>query len=317
MLYDLKAVVEKYTGESLDRWGIVCPMPHHKHTNYTPSFSVYNHRDGRQYFKCKGNCGAQGDVIDFVGYMTIPGYNPRDGRHIQEAIQNLGHEPIRVFNPTREKKTKVLNPIRTRLEVEEWHEALWHNILAQEYLEQRGVLQVARRFMLGYRYLPKAKGSGQPGHYISIPNLQHGTYLNVKFRRIDSYYGDNKPIRYDSLTGGQMGLFNHDEVFLRTGPVFVPEGEFDVMLLEALGFKACCLTGGAAGYDSILNLALEHARPIIIEEPDKAGKSGAAKKQKKLPNSIVVTTGHKDVGDMYDKEGAQAVIEWAMQYVES
>ena len=55
------------------RW-MSCPLPMHRRSGEkrsTPSFSIYFDKDGVQRFKCHGNCGKRGDVIDLVGYLNI------------------------------------------------------------------------------------------------------------------------------------------------------------------------------------------------------------------------------------------------------
>lgn len=52
---------------------IVCPLPMQSHASNTPSFSIFWKYGVHQQFKCHGNGGAHGDVIDLVGYMSIAG----------------------------------------------------------------------------------------------------------------------------------------------------------------------------------------------------------------------------------------------------
>jgi DNA primase len=326
-LYDLNALVERYTGRPITRRGIVCPMPHHTHVNHTPSFHTFVKSDGTQYFKCLGACGAMGDVIDFVGYMHLgAGYNPRDAHCVLEATGYLG-QPALVVPRTwhRQTEKRGLNPIRARLAVEAWHQAL--DFPAQEYLERRGVPSVAQQFMLGYAHLtervkfPHGIQSPLHGHYISIPHYQDGSVIGVKFRRIDShpdYQGvpeERLPIRYDSMFGGHTGIYNRDAVAFHPGLVFMPEGEFDVMLLSALGFAACAPTCGANSWDDTLPLLLANAEVLLIEDPDPTGQQIAKARQSKLSNSrIVSTTPYKDVGDMYLRAGEAAVRHWGEQH---
>src|SRR5574338_1390133 len=67
---------------------IVCPLPLHIHRRNTPSFMIF-FRDGVQYFRCHGNCGLTGDVIDLVGYLRVPGYDRKDGKMVREAMAIL------------------------------------------------------------------------------------------------------------------------------------------------------------------------------------------------------------------------------------
>ncbi len=328
-LYDLPTIIEQYTGQVVrGKWGIVCPMPHHVHTNNTPSLTVFERWDGVQAFSCKGNCGAEGDVIDFVGYYHQgAAYNPKDPDCVRRAIAHLQREPFNVSKRTvLRKKKRQLNPIRARLDVNQWQDALRDNDIAQMYLKQRGILSVAEQFGLGYRYIDHAevkrrKGGRRdlPGHYISIPAFDNGSIAGVKFRRIDihpDYDGINKdllPIRYDSLPGSRNTVFNKDRIAFHNGPVFFPEGEFDVMLLAAAGYMAACTTTGAQGVEGIgnLDLLLTYASPVILEEPDPAGESGARKKKRLIPKARVVSTApFRDIGQIFDERGEDGMREW-------
>lgn len=325
-LYDLEAIVERVAGVKRGG-GYICPLPHHAHVNYTPSLGIFLRRDGTQHFKCKGNCGAQGDVIDFIGYLTMgAAYNPKDIEMVRVAIARLTSQPISAPPIHRLKKMKPsLNPVRARLMMKEYQAALQECKPAQEYLERRGILHVAERFGLGYACIPPEKvfmESRQArritGHYIAIPTTFNGSIIAIKYRRIDTHpeYREVErhalPIRYDSMAGSKKGVFNFDGVAFKPGPVFIPEGEFDAMLLEAHGLRSCCVNAGASSYDSKLELVLSSAFPIIIQDPDEAGKAGASKKLEALGKGIVVQAKtYHDAGALYDHEGSEGLVAWA------
>ena len=79
------------TGATPQRRKIICPLPRHTHHNYTPSFSIF-WVDGRWRWRCHGSCNLQGDVIDLVGYMNLPNYDPHDNGSIKRAIAILTTE---------------------------------------------------------------------------------------------------------------------------------------------------------------------------------------------------------------------------------
>ncbi len=71
------------------RW-MVCPLPGHVHNSNTASFSIYWDEEGVQRFKCHGNCGLMGDVVDLVGYLEVPGYDPRSINSVMQSVALLG-----------------------------------------------------------------------------------------------------------------------------------------------------------------------------------------------------------------------------------
>jgi hypothetical protein len=322
-LYDLPTIVAQLTGMAA-RKVMVCPMPFHQHYHLSPSFGMFVDADGIQRFKCFGQCGVQGDVIDFAGYYHLgQGYDPNNSEHIQAALAYLRGGGISAARTPLQKRNKPLDERIVRPLVEAWERALWENDQALAYLEQRGVLAVAGQFRLGYECIDpqytkhKQRGGTVPGHYISIPTIQDGRIISVKLRRIDSYYTgcDNPPIRYDSVAGpqigtGQPGIFNHDAVAFQSGLIFSPEGEFDVMLIEALGYRACCTNGGANVLSDRLELILAHSDPVWIEDDDEAGHRHAEMKQKMVGKGIIINTRpYKDLGDMYNDGQKESLLE--------
>jgi len=95
-LYDIRDLLSL---SARKKW-INCPLPLHPHKHYTPSFSIYVGHDGVQRFKCHGNCGAHGDVIDLAGYLWVPGYNPKVSADLAKAYahsRGLTDESIEKF----------------------------------------------------------------------------------------------------------------------------------------------------------------------------------------------------------------------------
>lgn len=310
-LYDLTIVYEQMTGQPWPGHEVVCPMPHHQHANYTPSFHIYVRTDGTQYFKCHGNCGAYGDVIDFVGYMNYgAAYNHVTMAH--QAAFDLAQRQLSLHQPTRPTRPATFDRQKTMADIRAWQEALHNCPQAIQYLASRGIAAVMDRFKLGYLY---RESRGLPEHYITIPAFQDHILRGVKLRRIDSFYTDRMPLRYTSIAGSRLSTFNLDPYAYLPVNIFMPEGEMDVMLLEAMGFPAFCLTAGALSLTDDIILPLTQARVIIIREPDKAGEDGAGKRHALL-NSVVVDTGFADVGDMYQQKGAAYVRQWAQGVID-
>src|SRR5690348_11407496 len=101
-LYDIRDVLHLGAHKKI----IVCPLPQHVHHNRTPSFSIFvTHETNTQKWKCHGNCSLEGDVLDLVGYLHVPGYQPKNGEDVKRALAILsGRTQI---NPPKAETTKA------------------------------------------------------------------------------------------------------------------------------------------------------------------------------------------------------------------
>ena len=200
---------------------IVCPLPFHPHYHNTPSFAIGIGKDGFDRFYCHGACGKEGDVIDLVGYMNIPGYDGRDPDLIARAVSFLTNSiPMSVATP---------QYVQSQLSNNAWRQYPVGSE-ALEYARLRGLTPATvEKFHLG-----------QKGTYaLMIPVFCEGVLHAIKFRRISG-----PGVRYWSEKGSRKALFNVDNCMWKEEPVLILKGEIAVMLLDQLGFNACCLTGG-------------------------------------------------------------------------
>jgi hypothetical protein len=216
-LYDIYTVL----GIDPTKKVFICPLPQHIHYNYSPSFGIHIARNGRQYFRCFGNCGLYGDVIDLVGYLEIPGYSPKNPEHVRMAAARLQGSPI--SPPKQEQKKSTLEP------------GLWKKYMPPgpkilEYGRTRGLTPAT---------LEKFK-VGEKAGAMSIPVFENGQLKAIKFRSTRK----NAKVRYWSEAGSVNALFNHDKVALTDRPVAVLKGEIPVMLFDQLGLLACAPTTG-------------------------------------------------------------------------
>lgn len=220
---DIARLYDIYTVLSFDprKKVHVCPLPQHAHYNYSPSFSIKVFRDGVQRFRCFGNCGLGGDVLDLVGFMEIPGYDPKSSAHVLQAASRLQGSPI--SPPKQERKKASLEP------------GLWRRYLPPgrkiiEYGYSRGLTpQTLEKFKVG-----------EKAGAMAIPVFENGQLKAIKFRSTRK----NARVRYWSEEGSVNALFNHDEVALTDRPVAVLKGEIPVMLFDQLGILACAPTTG-------------------------------------------------------------------------
>lgn len=215
--------VSSLLGISGDKRLIVCPLPDHNHHSNTPSFSIYYGEDGFERFICHGNCGARGDVVDLMGYLKIPGYDPtRDEDVIATFPLFHDREPeIIVPQPPSYSKETTLPP------------ALWKKFLPPgedviAYAASRGLSrETLERF-----------GVGQSGMAMVIPTFQEGILVNIKYRNL----GDG--LRYWNEKGSVKSLFNYDAIAWTTEPILITKGHIPTMLMSQHGISSCCCTAG-------------------------------------------------------------------------
>jgi len=221
-LYDI------YDLLSLDRSKKVylCPLPTHVHHNNTPSFSVRTFKDGVQRFRCFGSCGLGGDVVDLIGYIQIPGYDPKNPEMVRMAAARLQGEKI---------SPPVFEQKKTSLEPGLWRKYTPPSERVIAYGISRGLtLETLQKFKIGEK-----RGA------MAIPVFENAILKAIKFRST----ARNPKVRYWSEEGSVVALFNHDAVALSDDPILVVKGEIPAMLLDQLGFKACAPTAGEGRSD--------------------------------------------------------------------
>jgi hypothetical protein len=223
----------------------ICPFPQHVHHNNTPSLGVDWWGD-RQRFKCFGNCGLQGDVIDAVGYTRIPGYNPGDRQSVNMAIGLLqsGFEPC---EPT----PVVARPLT------------WDALAALSEPGPR-VLEYAARRGLSRQTLHEFSVREKNGA-LAIPVFHYGTLMGVKYRAT----WEAPAVRYWSEEGSRNALFNYARVYYTDRPLLVVKGEIPVMLLHQHGILACCTTSGeGSAIDEYRNILSFSKRIVVVGDND-------------------------------------------------
>jgi DNA primase len=229
---------------------IICPLPGHQHHENTPSFSIV-WKKGVQWFRCHGNCGASGDVIDLVGYLRDASYDPHNLEQRKNALKMLDERyDISIAIPEKE----------TVLYGDEWYHFLPIGPEALEYTRSRGLTdKTVNKFRIG-----------QSGTWMSLPCFEEGRLQGIKLRTIDpSLTGDD---RFRAVKGSRQGLFNIDDCQYSTGTVFVVKGEIPAMLLWQMGYKAVAPTGGEGGWRESWRTALALANKIVIGDNDVPGR---------------------------------------------
>ena len=262
---------------------IICPLPDHTHHNHTPSFSIF-WRGGVQRFHCHGSCGAEGDVIDLVGYLRIPGYDRNNRDQRLRALQLLdGNYKIEMVVPERD----------TLLEGNEWREFVPAGPEAIEYARKRGL---TRETLEKFRV-------GQFERLMSMPCFEEERCVGVKMRSTTGK-------RYLNLAGSRSGLFHYDAVYLTTRPVFIVKAEIPCMLLDQLGFLACAPTGGESAYrqSGRWRTALALAPKVVIGDNDRPGREQGPLRAALLAAELRFPPDpYKDLDEFYLAEPERAV----------
>jgi len=228
---------------------IVCPLPMHAHHNYTPSFSIYWAGD-RWRWQCHGSCQKKGDVIDLVGYMQVPFYDPEDPAKLSEAINILtgnGYQPAPPIPP---KKGTALPPTY-------WQEFYPPGKEVIQYAQKRGISEgTLQTYRIGQREY-------QGDIWMTIPTFHNDKLIGIKMRNI------NHGPRYRAIKGSRTGLFNYNGVAYRSGTVYVVKGEIAALVMLERGLLACAPTGGESmKLSKEIRSALALSHPVVIGDND-------------------------------------------------
>ena len=221
---------------------VVCPLPQHAHSSYTPSCSIFRGRDGVERFECHGNCNLSGDVIDLIGYMQLPDYEPNNPTSVSEAI-NLLTSGYSITMPTKPPAEKFLAP-------NAWRKYYPPGPDAVDYARSRGI----ERKTLGYFKV------GEHKKFLAMPTFEDGILKAIKFRNMT-----NVGLRFYAETGSVGSMFNHDSVVYQTEPLLIVKGEIPCMVLWERGIHCCALTGGEAMHIEtwLPKLALAKIRVLV------------------------------------------------------
>ena len=178
---------------------------------------------------------------------------------------------------------------------------------AEDYLTERGLMDGAEQFQLGYVRTPA------PGHddkflgMLSIPYSTPSGVVGFKFRRIQ---GDGK--KYLAPAGQKMHIFNVQSLIDAIEEVLIVEGELDAIAATLAGHPAIAI-GGTNGWRSIFGRCLDGVGKVIIttdndkkEDGTNPGQDLAKKLAEEIPNGIRVSLPYgEDVNSTILNYGAQ------------
>lgn len=261
---DIRAMFNLEDVSGVRRWGL-CPMKVHAHANNTPSFSIFwvtINGEQTQWFKCHGNCGLQGDVIDFIGYQQMPGYSPDNLELKKEALQILiggAHTPSHPSPPPPPKP------------LPQWLHLDFQPIAFQvkKFLQTRGVepWQIEKYHLGSAEHIAEHSVIKGRDALLSIPTFHGETLRGIKIRKTyDSSFN------YFAVSGSHKGLFGYNNVIGHEGITIVCKGEIAAMVVEkVVGEQArvCAPTAGeTAGVESVRAAILSAKTAILIGDND-------------------------------------------------
>ncbi len=235
---------------------IVCPLPQHSHSAYTPSFSIYMGFDGVERFHCHGNCGLRGDVIDLMGHMNIPGYNNKRPADIIRSM-NMINSSAEIRIPTPPKLPTILAP-------NAW---VWYkNQLSEKAIRYAGKRGLSPDTLEHFKI-------GSYGNALAIPAFSGGVLQAIKFRNLNKW----AKMRFWTEQGSVKTIFNHDDMYCTQLPVLLVTGEIPVMLCWQMGINidndlaVCSSTGGEKADLSPWHMDFSTSKRVVIvadNDPD-------------------------------------------------
>jgi DNA primase len=275
----------------------LCPLPTHIHKKNTPSFSVF-WKDGKQWWRCHGMCNTEGDIVDLIGFLRVPGYQRyklRDRRAAAEIIDQRFELKV------------VIPEVEVTLVGDEWRDFLPMSDEALAYARTRGLTpETCAHFRFGGH-----------GHYLTLPCFEDGRLRGIKLRNTQP---TGLKGRFWQWPGSKQGLFNADAVRFQSGAVFVVKGEIPAALLHQLGYPVCAPTGGEGGWSERWRTWLALANKVVIGDNDGPGLILAEKRALLLGGvAVYPPPDYKDIDEfiLADPDLARRTLDgWREQYKE-
>ena len=180
---------------------------------------------------------------------------------------------------------------------------------AEAYLTQRGILDGAEKFLLGYVAEVAPGHEDRLRHHLSIPYITEAGVVGFKFRRIDG--GDPK---YMIPTGQKHHLYNVSAILNAVSQVLVVEGEIDAISATLAGFPAVAVAGVNA-WKPYFSRCFDGIGTVVIatdndakEDGSNPGQELARRLQDAIPQAVRVSLPpDSDVNSIIVNQGAQAL----------
>jgi len=180
---------------------------------------------------------------------------------------------------------------------------------AEAYLQKRGILDGAERFMLGYVAEPAPGHEDRLRNHLSIPYITEAGVVGFKFRRIDD--GDPK---YMIPTGQKHHLYNVSAILDAVHEVVIVEGEIDAISSTLAGHPAVAVAGVNAWKPHFSRCFDGIGRVVIATDNDakedgsNPGQELARRLQDAIPQAVRVSLPpDSDINSIIVNQGAQAL----------
>ena len=134
---------------------------------------------------------------------------------------------------------------------------------AEEYLKQRGLLDYAEKFLLGYVAEPAPGHEDRFINTLSIPYRTASGVVAFKFRKLD----DSTP-KYTSPTGQKHHLYNVQAIIDAVEQVLIVEGELDAIAATSAGLPAVAVAGVNAWKPHFARCFDGIGRVIVVTDND-------------------------------------------------
>lgn len=258
------------------RSGYICPVCGSGSGKKGTGLAKYNDR-----FKCFGECGTYGDVVDFIqaenslsdwkeafkqacelngiDYKSVE-FNSQSESNTYNTDNKHNTQDTHHTEPKQDKQPLKENTALTERIKADIAEAQKH-IEETDYFIKRGIsLETAKRFGLGFMpnwINPKnAKAPVSPRLIIPAGDsyLARDTRENLTEIQKD----------YDKIRAGEIHLFNK-EALEEKAPCFIVEGELDALSIIEVGFNAVAL-GSCSNKQALINELknIETPAPLIL-----------------------------------------------------
>jgi hypothetical protein len=300
------------------RWVGLCPF----HTEKTPSFTI---TPAMGIWKCFG-CDAGGDVFAFVMRQQEMSF-PEAVRYVAGEIgfpldDEPVHPPVKPNGAPRPNGLSHSPPVGQKPSAAE---KKGHPRLVATYPypdADQTLLYEVLRYEPGWDGKPKSfrQRRRSPDGQSWVWGISAGWYTHGK--NGDWYATDNPDPAHDlELPEVKRVLWRLPQL-LEATDVMCPEGEKDVLTLEALGFVATTVSGGSkAPWLKRYSEQLRGKRVVIFPDNDRGGEAHAQAKQKGLRGfaretlTVPVPEGFKDITEYVEaghgREDVLALIEAA------
>jgi len=287
------------------RWKALCPF----HPEKTPSWTLRQYPDGTYLWHCFG-CKRGGSVIDFVmesERCELPEAIQIVRSEMNLSVQNLPAARV-PDNPDKltfsEEKLREYEAALTGSDQSD--SAISH------FLEARGIpIETARKLRYGFR--------AEPRPAIVLPRFWEGELVGVKYRALNGQeqkWIQEPGSKSDFLYGADM-----EPVDPECDVVGVFEGELDTALVRSLGFNAMGIfgTGGVPSnpssrfLESVARMKERYNHVLLIGDSDDAGVDAMHDLNGYIGRGAAffnIPKPHKDIGDYYQSEGKDHVLEW-------